>query len=131
LADNRGIDHMPAIDRADHAVHPQLTLIDRDFRDLGIEAADVIDGRDASKPSSRKRLAPTRPFSSKVEDTEQPLVIRQEPAAKLNRVFAAGCSQFVDKAFDEKAILRVPDRAPITHRYMRSGGMIVHLYVRN
>ena len=61
LHHDRRIDDMPAIDGANHAMDSDLSLVDRNLGDLRVEAADVVDDRDAAMPSGRQRLCPSRP----------------------------------------------------------------------
>src|SRR5215472_3458312 len=63
LLDNTRVDDLPAVERADHAVHfDAVILVDRDFGDLSDIGVERLEHRDSAIHTLRKRLAPTRLF---------------------------------------------------------------------
>ena len=86
------IDDLPAIDRADHAMHLSLPCVDGNFGHLRVEAADVVDDRDAAAMTGRQRLAPTGLFGRQIQHAQQARRFRQQVAAELDRIFPGGAA---------------------------------------
>ena len=82
------------IERADHAVHAQLSLRDGDLGDLRIERAHVIPQRNALEAAGRELFTPARFRGGEFENGEQARRFGEKPAAHFDRVLAAERAQF-------------------------------------
>ncbi len=105
--------------------------IDRDFRDLCVEAAEAIHRSDTQRSSGGQRLSPACLLRRKIQRTKQSRLIRQQRTAKLHGVFARGFRQFIDKAFGEKRVLGMADGAPVVGRNLEARFAVFHLNVWN
>src|SRR6266403_4387171 len=73
-------------------------------------------GGDAAATPGRERLSPTSFFSHQVQDGTHAGLIGEKLAAQYVRIFSSSVSDFVEKAFDRKAGVRVAYGAPPLHR---------------
>ena len=106
--EDRGVDHVPGIERGDDPPHfyPVFVLY-RSLDDLRAQAAISLDERDAAREALRRRLVPPRRFCRRVEHGKPHRILAQQPPSVLIGVLARGMRYLVDKALAKKAVLRM------------------------
>ena len=85
--DNARVDVLAAVDRADHAMHPNLAVRHRNFGHMrGITPKSKVHRNPAPHPF-RQRLIPSRFLCGEIEHAEMPRLFQQKLAPELVRIF--------------------------------------------
>ena len=117
--DTVGIDDATAIDRRPDARHADPVRSDGDFGDLGNDAAERFDQRDAAADAGR--LAPERPAGLEhgAQHRGVARLVGEHRQPKGARIGASLMRQFIDETFGQEPRKTVADRPPEPQRHRR------------
>ena len=125
-----GVDHGAAVDRTHHAVHTDLTLLQRNLRHLRHDGAKGFVQRDALRTAHGHGLAPARLVGRQLQHRRVARRVFEPLQSKRQRVLLRGRGQFVDEALREKRVVRMAHRTPVAHGHAGLGGHVAHVLVQ-
>ena len=100
-----GVDNCAAVDRTHHAVHTDLTLLQRNLRHLRHDRTKGLVQRDAPRTARGHGLAPARLVGRQPQHRRVSRRVFEPLQSKRQRVLLRGRGQFVDEALREKRVV--------------------------
>ena len=110
-------------------MHPHRAALQRHPGHLRHDGAKALMQCNALHLPGRQGLAPPGFFCCQIQHRQMARRVLQPLLPEGQRIGASLSGQLVDKAFREKRVVRMPDRAPKAHRNAHFGGHMRHFLV--